>query len=194
MKHAAVLILAAAAFYAAIAEPRSTVLRCPACKGERSLSLTPPNLGQHDGEIGVTPGKPFSNHRWDVEHDRCPLCGGSGRHEMWVLKVRPPNDRDGKEPCTTCWWSGVEPCRRCNHTGYVECPKCKNGRHGARPGWIVEEKPGSGRHGSRHRKITVTACPKCGGVGKVTCSACDGWGGSPCKRCKGEGYKLKKVK
>ncbi len=177
----------------ACADPQTTVSRCPACKGERSLSLTPPNLGQHDGEIGVTPGKPFANHRWDVKHDRCPLCKGTGRHEMWVLKGRPPEDRADKEPCTTCWWSGVEPCRKCEHTGYIACPNCKNFRRGSKPGWIVEEQTTSGRT-SRHKKITVTACSTCGGVGKVRCPACDGMGGQPCKRCKGDGYTQKKVK
>lgn len=195
MKPAAVLIIAAISFTSAHAEPKSIFVRCPACNGERSLSLTPPNLGQYDGEIGVTPGKPFSSHRWDVKHEKCPLCGGAGRREMWVLKARPPEDRADKEPCTTCWWSGVEPCRRCSHTGYVDCPKCKNGRYGATPGWIAEMKQtGCGRSRSRNKKLVVTACPKCGGVGKIVCTSCDGWGGQPCKRCKGEGYKLKKVK
>ena len=189
----AILLFLAVAVGSAGAEPSKTVIRCPACKGERSLSLTPPNLGQHDGEIGVTPGKPFTNHRWDVKHDRCPLCKGTGRHETWVFKGRAPKDREDKEPCTTCWWSGVEPCRRCEHTGYVECPRCKNARRGSKPGWIVEEQSSSGRS-SRHKKITVTACSACGGVGKTRCSACDGMGGQPCKRCKGAGYTQKKVK
>ena len=192
MKNAPFLLLAAA-LGTAFAEPRTTAMRCPACKGERSLSITPPNLGQHDGEIGVTPGKPFSNHRWDVKHDRCPLCKGTGRHEMWVLRGRPPEDRADKEPCTTCWWSGVESCRRCDHTGYADCPKCKNSRRGSKPGWIVEEQATSGRT-SRHKKIMVTACSTCGGIGKVRCSACDGMGGQPCRRCKGAGYTAKKVK
>ncbi|MBO7685901.1 MAG: molecular chaperone DnaJ, partial [Kiritimatiellae bacterium] len=59
--------------------------------------------------------------------------------------------------------------------------------------WIVEEQTSSGRS-SRHKKITVTACSACGGVGKTRCSACDGMGGQPCKRCKGDGYTQKKVK
>ena len=192
MRAVLVLILAAA-IGTACAEPRKAVVRCPACKGERSLSLTPPNLGQHDGEIGVTPGKPFANHRWDVKHARCPLCGGTGRQEMWVLKANPPKDHEDKEPCTTCWWSGVEPCRKCEHTGYVACPGCKNSKRGSKPGWIVEEQTTSGRT-SRHKKIVVTACSTCGGVGKVRCPTCDGMGGQPCKRCKGDGYTQKKVK
>ena len=69
MKAILVLFLASV-LGTACADPRTTVARCPACKGERSISLTPPNLGQHDGEIGVTAGKPFANHRWDVKHDR----------------------------------------------------------------------------------------------------------------------------
>ena len=193
MRASTVLFLAAALAGAVSAEPRTTVSRCPACKGERRLSLTPPNLGQHDGEIGVTPGKPFTNHRWDVKHDRCPLCKGTGRHETWVMKARPPEDRADKEPCTTCWWSGVEPCRRCDHTGYAECPKCKNSRHGSKPGWIVDEQSSSGRT-SKHKKITVSACPTCVGIGKISCSACDGMGGQPCRRCKGAGYTTKKAK
>ena len=146
---AAVFILLAAACGALCAEPRSTVVRCPACKGERSLSLTPPNLGQHDGEIGVTPGKPFANHRWDVKHARCPLCNGTGRQTTWVLKARPPEDRADKEPCTTCWWSGVEPCRRCDHTGYVDCPDARHGtrRSPARP---APRAAGSGKRAAPH--------------------------------------------
>jgi hypothetical protein len=112
---------------------------------------------------------------------------------VWVLKAKPPQDREGKEPCTTCWWSGVEPCRKCEHTGYIACSTCKNSRRGSKPGWIVEEQATSGRT-SRHKKTTVTACSTCGGVGKVRCPACDGMGGQPCKRCKGDGYTQKKVK
>ena len=92
MKTAFAILLAAAVGTVA-AEPHTVVTPCTACKGERSLSLTPPNLGQHDGEIDVTPGKPFTSHRWDVKHSRCPLCKGTGRHEKWVFKVSPPEDR-----------------------------------------------------------------------------------------------------
>ena len=189
---AAIVLLLAAAFGTVHAEPRTTTEPCPACKGARSLSLTPPNLGQHDGEIDVKPGEPFSSHRWDVRHDRCPLCKGSGRHEMWVTKVRPPKDRSDKDPCTTCWWSGVESCRKCNHTGFAECTKCKSSRLGSKPGWVVTELPTCGRH--RRKKIRVTPCTTCGGVVKVSCPACEGMGGQPCKRCKGAGYTPKKVK
>lgn len=183
------------------AEPQTTFTSCTACKGKRSLSLTPPNLGQHDGEIDVTPGKPFTNHRWDVKYARCPLCKGTGRHETWVFKVHPPEDRTDKEPCTTCWWSGVEPCRRCNHTGFADCPKCKSSRRGSKAGWIVEETTVSGRISSRssirtskNKKIKVVPCPECSGIGKVRCTACDGMGGQPCRRCKGAGYTAKRVK
>ncbi len=191
----AILIVSAAVGGAASAEPQRVTTLCPECKGAKSLSLTPPNLGQHDGEIDVTPGKPFTTHRWDVKHARCPLCNGSGRHEMLLLKVKPPKNRDGKEACTTCWWSGVEPCRRCNHTGYVECQKCRTSRNGSKPGWIVEEQKAQGRISFRSRgkkKIQVRACSECGGIGKVKCTACDGLGGQPCKRCKGEGYSIKR--
>ena len=191
----AVLIISAAACGVAPAEPQSAITPCPACKGARSLSLTPPNLGQHNGEIDVTPGKPFTSHRWDVKHERCPLCKGSGRHVTWMLKVRPPTDRADKEVCPTCWWSGVEPCRRCNHTGYMECQKCKSSHRGSKPGWIVEDMPRNGassHYGRNKKKIQVKACGECGGVGKVKCTACDGMGGQPCKRCKGEGFTMKR--
>ena len=196
---ATIVLLLAAALGTACAEPRTTIERCPACNGARSLSLTPPNLGQHDGEIDVTPGKPFTTHRWDVRHSRCPLCKGTGRHELWATKANPPEDRADKDPCMTCWWSGVEPCRRCNHTGFAECPKCKNSRRGSKAGWIVEEQrtKTSGRitsRTSRHAKITVSPCPECSGIGKICCAACNGMGGQPCKRCKGAGYTPKKVK
>ncbi len=190
----AILILSAAACGAAFAEPQSVTKQCQACKGARSLSLTPPNLGQHDGEIDVTKGKPFTTHRWDVRHERCPLCNGTGRHVMWLVKVRPPKDRTDKEVCTTCWWSGVEPCRHCNHTGYMECPKCKNSRRGSKPGWVVEDMPQNGTllRSRNKRKIQVKACEECGGVGKVKCTTCEGMGGTPCKRCKGEGFTIKR--
>ena len=60
----------------AFALPEVRTSPCPACHGRKSLSLTPPNLGQFDGEIGVTPGKPFRTHRFDVRYDKCPLCEG----------------------------------------------------------------------------------------------------------------------
>lgn len=190
-------IFLAAAVGTACADPQKTFTPCPACKGERKLSLTPPNLGQHDGEIDVVPGKPFKNHRWDVKYDRCPLCKGTGRHETWVFKASPPKDRTDKEPCTTCWWSGAEPCRQCNHTGFAECQKCRTSRHGSKPGWVVEETtPGrfSSRTYSKHKKIKVSPCQECSGIGKVRCTACDGMGGQPCRRCKGAGYTAKRSK
>ena len=198
MKTVLTLILIAA-LGTVCAEPQTTFTSCTACKGKRSLSLTPPNLGQHDGEIDVTPGKPFTNHRWDVKYARCPLCKGTGRHETWVFKVRPPENRADKEPCTTCWWSGVEPCRRCNHTGFADCPKCKSSRRGSKAGWIVEEQNTAFSHYSSRtsrnkKKIKVSPCPECSGIGKVRCTACDGMGGQPCRRCKGAGYTAKRVK
>ena len=176
------------------ADPQRVTTPCPACKGAKSLSLTPPNLGQHDGEIDVTKGKPFTTHRWDVKHARCPLCDGSGRHEMWLLTVQPPKDRAKKEACTTCWWSGVEPCRQCSHTGYIECKKCKYSRKGSKPGWIVKEQKvqySIASNGKTKKKLQVTACDECGGLGKIKCTSCDGLGGYPCKHCKGEGYSIK---
>ena len=54
----------------AFATPVTRNVPCPCCKGVRGpVSFTPPNLGQHDGEIGVTSCKPFSTHRFDVKHD-----------------------------------------------------------------------------------------------------------------------------
>lgn len=176
-----------------LADPVSTFRACPACRGEKSLSLTPPNIGQYDGEIGVTPGKPFATHRWDVHHDVCPLCNGKGRIEQYKLKAKPPANAAALDPCTVCWWSGVEPCRKCSHTGILPCPKCKSPHLGSKPGWIATEKKTAGRT-SRHKKLIVTACPECGGLGKMRCPDCDGKCGTPCKRCLGEGSRLKKVK
>ena len=39
-----------ASFCPSLALPRTYVEPCPACHGKRSLSLTPPNLGQFDGD------------------------------------------------------------------------------------------------------------------------------------------------
>ncbi len=197
MKNVLAIFLAAAIGTVA-AEPHTVVTPCTACKGKRSLSLTPPNLGQHDGEIDVTPGKPFTSHRWDVKYSRCPLCKGTGRHETWVVKADPPEERAGKEPCATCWWSGVEPCWKCRHTGLADCQKCKHALRGSKPGWVVEETPTYSRitsHTSKkYKKIKVVPCPECSGIGKVRCTACDGMGGRPCRRCKGAGYTAKRSK
>lgn len=171
-----------------LAEPVSTFVSCPACRGARSLSLTPPNLGQHDGEIGVTPGKPFATHRWDVKHDRCPLCEGSGRREMYRTKVPPPKpeEREGLDICLACRWSGVNPCKKCVGTGVVPCPDCKSSSRGGKPGWIRSERRTGGSR-SRHVKIDVQPCGNCGGVGKVSCPACFGKGATPCRTCKSAG-------
>lgn len=190
MKIIAATILLTAAL---LAEPVTTFRRCPACNGEKSLSLTPPNIGQYDGEIGVTPGKPFASHRWDVRHAKCPLCRGVGHLEQYRLKAKPPEDAATREVCTACWWSGAEPCRKCSHTGFLACPRCKSPRLGSKPGWIATEKKTAGRT-SQHKKLIVTACPDCGGLAKIVCPDCDGKGGQPCRRCKGDGSTPKKAK
>ena len=191
MKTCIAILVAAFAFCTAVANPRRVRARCPACNGERSLSLTPPNLGQHDGELGVTPGKPFTSHKWDVRHDRCPLCDGRGVHEMWQLDVDPPADANGKEVCTKCKWSGIERCRRCNGTGIAQCPDCRKNGKGGVPGWLVGGSPG--RRTSKTRKMVVIACSTCGGLGKIECTFCEGMGGEYCKRCAGKGFKEKKA-
>ena len=190
--------LLSATLFAAIASlatamPQTVVKPCPACKGAKSLSITPPNLGQFDGEVGVTPNKPFRSHRFDVKHARCPLCDGTGIFRMYRTSVKPPKDTEGREPCTVCWWSGVEPCQKCEKTGTVRCRNCQTSRFGAKNGWIAEKKNTPGRT-SKHTKLIVSPCPDCGGVGKVRCSACEGCGGKPCKRCKAEGSFPAKVK
>ena len=50
MKTAFAILLAAAVGTVA-AEPHTVVTPCTACKGERSLSVTPPNLG-HEPPLG----------------------------------------------------------------------------------------------------------------------------------------------
>ena len=177
----------------AVAQPQTIFKTCPACRGQKSLSLTPPNLGQFDGDAGVTPGKPFNTHRFDVRHERCPLCDGTGKLELYRTSVKPPKDPGELEPCTSCWWSGVEPCTKCSKTGIVPCRGCSTARHGAKNGWVAEERKTAGRT-SKHTKLIVSPCPDCGGVGKVVCKSCDGRGGKPCRRCKAEGSMPRKVR
>ena len=187
-----VLLLAAALF--AAADPVSVRKTCPVCNGARSLSLTPPNLGQNDGEIGVAPGKPFSTHRWDVKHPRCLICNGAGRIELYRTKVPPPppEQAEGLDRCPECRWAGVTTCRKCLGTGLVACAACKSASsRGGKPGWIKSEKRTSGST-SRHVKIVVTPCTTCGGVGRVVCADCLGKGAQPCRKCKGDGGLPKK--
>ena len=172
-------------FTALAALPQTRSEPCPACHGRKSVSLTPPNLGQFDGEIGVTQGKPFRTHRFDVRHDKCPLCNGTGRHERWT-PATPPEDKTGLAPCIDCLSTGVAPCQKCKKTGYVQCNKCQSDKS-KKPGWILTEERTSGRT-SRHVKKIVSPCGTCGGIGKVECSACEGRGGTICKKCSGEGF------
>ena len=165
--------------------PQTHAEPCPACHGKRSLSLTPPNLGQFDGEIGVTPGKPFKTHRFDVKYDACPLCDGTGRHKRWKPTM-PPADKTGLTACIDCLCTGIAPCAKCKKTGYVPCTKCASDR-GKKPGWLLTEEKTAGRT-SRHMKKVVTPCGTCKGLGKVECPACEGRGGTVCKKCGGEGY------
>ncbi len=177
------------------AEPVSTFKTCPTCRGKRSLSLTPPNLGQYDGEISVTPGKPFTTHRWDVKIDRCPICDGTGRQEMYKTRVPAPKPEDveGYDKCPECRWSGVSACRKCLATGLQACRDCKSKSRGGKPGWIKTEKRTAGAT-SRHIKIIVSPCGGCQGIGKVLCPDCLGKGATPCRKCKGEGSVPKKEK
>ena len=162
---------------------------CPVCHGRKSVSLTPPNCGQFDGEIGVTPGKPFKTRRFDVKYDICPLCNGTGRLERWT-PTEPPEDKTGLTPCLDCLGTGVASCGKCKKTGFVPCTKCANNKS-KRAGWILSEEKTPGRT-SRHKKKIVTPCNTCKGLGKVECPACEGRGGTVCKKCSGEGYVQKK--
>ena len=173
------------AFTPVFALPEVRTSPCPACHGRKSLSLTPPNLGQFDGEIGVTPGKPFRTHRFDVKYDKCPLCEGTGRRELWTPTV-PPADKTGLAPCIDCLGTGVAQCQKCKRTGYIQCTKCQNDRS-KKPGWLLTEEKTSGRT-SRHMKKVVLPCGACSGIGKVECTACEGRGGTICKKCSGEGH------
>ena len=177
------------------AEPVETARRCPVCHGKRSLSITPPNLGQYDGEIGVTPGKPFTTHRWDVKIARCPICDGTGRQVKYQMRVKPPapEEAEGYEACPDCRWSGVTPCRKCLGTGLQACRDCKSGARGGKPGWIRSERRTAGAT-SRHVKILVTPCGTCQGLGKVVCPDCLGRGAVPCRHCRGTGSLPQKEK
>ena len=127
-----------------VAEPVGEFKLCPQCRGKRSLSLTPPNLGQFDGEIGVTPGKPFTTHRWDVKIPSCPICDGTGRVEKYKTRVQPPKPEEVTEydKCPECRWSPsagnalAEACSRvviANPVPGAGSPDGSN-RRSARPG------------------------------------------------------------
>ena len=176
-----------------VAEPVGEFKLCPQCRGKRSLSLTPPNLGQFDGEIGVTPGKPFTTHRWDVKIPSCPICDGTGRVEKYKTRVQPPKPEEVTEydKCPECRWSGVTVCRKCLGQGVQPCRDCKSSSRGGKPGWIKSEKRTAGST-SKHVKIFVTPCGTCQGVGKIVCPDCLGKGATPCRKCKGEGSLPKK--
>lgn len=198
MKTLSCLALVCATLFV-VAEPTTEFKTCPGCQGRylpggRGISVTPPNLGQYDGEIGVTPGKPFASHRWDVKLDHCPICEGKGRLELYRTRVKPPKPEDveGLDICLECRWSGVTPCRKCLKTGVVACPACKSSRSG-KPGWIKTEKRTAGGS-SRHVKIVVTPCGTCQGLGKVVCPDCLGKGAVPCRKCHGEGGVPRKEK
>jgi len=172
-----------------VAEPAVDVRTCPGCRGQKTFSITPPNLGQYDGEIGVTPGKPFKTHRWDVKIDHCPLCDGAGRQERYRTRVKPPKPESGEglDICPECRWSGVIPCRKCLATGLLPCSACKSSAaHGGKPGWIKTEKRTAGST-SKHVKVLVAPCGTCQGLGKVVCPTCLGKGAVPCRKCAGAG-------
>lgn len=195
MKRSIFAIMSLLSLACTCAEPEAYTALCAACRGKRSLSITPPNLGQYDGEIGVLPGRPFNNHRFDVKYEHCPLCGGTGKHEMYKTKVKPPESPDPKlDPCPDCRWSCVMQCKKCTGTGYQQCPSCSHSTYssnkGGKPGWVVTQKASSSfsRHNSkRYQKTLVTPCPKCSGVGKIICPDCTGHGALPCRKCRGVG-------
>lgn len=170
------------------AEPISEFRICPQCRGKRSLSLTPPNLGQFDGDIGVTPGKPFTTHRWDVKIPNCPICGGTGRVEKYRTHVVSPKPEDAVDcdKCPECRWSGVTTCGKCLGQGALPCHTCKYSPRGGKPGWIKSETRTAGPR-SKHVKVVVSPCDTCQGVGKVVCPDCLGKGAKPCRKCKGAG-------
>lgn len=194
MRSRFVLLAVALTFSVVFAEITTVRVPCSVCRGRRSLTLTPPNLGQYDGEISVTPGKPFTTHRWDVKYDRCPICDGQGWIEKYKTRVKAPKPEDveGLAMCPNCRWSGVVACRKCVGTGLQTCAGCRNAAgRGSRPGWIKTEKRTSGAT-SRHVKILVTPCGTCLGVGKVVCPDCMGHGATPCRKCQGTGGIAKK--
>jgi len=188
MKHVTSIVLLLAAL-AAAAEPAVDVRVCPGCRGRKTFSITPPNLGQYDGEIGVTPGKPFKTHRWDVAIDHCPLCDGTGRQERYRTRVKPPDPAtcEGLDVCPECRWSGVTPCKKCLVTGLLPCAACKtSAARGGKPGWIKSETRTAGST-SKHVKVVVSPCGTCRGLGKVVCPTCLGKGAVPCRKCQGAG-------
>ncbi len=193
MKFPFVLLFVCAA-YTLAAAPFEMMRTCPVCHGKRALSLTPPNLGQHDGEIGVTPGLPFTTHRWDAKIPRCPICDGTGRQVRYRTRVKPPAPEEtaGLVMCVDCRWSGVTDCRKCVTTGLVDCRDCKGAARGGKPGWVKTERRTTGGASSRRVKIIVSPCGTCQGIGKTMCPNCLGKGAVLCRRCHGTGSLPKK--
>ncbi len=200
LKSLAAVFIFALGLVTAGAEPVTQYSLCPACHGKRSLSLTPPNLGQYDGEIGVMPGRPFTSHRFDVKYKVCPLCEGRGRFESYRLTVKAPAEPGNLAPCPDCRWACVQACRKCKGACFIPCEKCGRsssyGNKGGKPGWIVEQKATSNgmRSSMKHAKTLVTPCGTCSGIGRVVCPECQGKGGAICRRCKGEGGLPKREK
>ena len=66
----------------------------------------------YENQLGVTPGKPFRTHRFDVRHDKCPLCNGTGRHERWT-PATPPLSRPTESSTTHARASTTRNSRLC---------------------------------------------------------------------------------
>ena len=111
------------------AEPVETARRCPVCHGKRSLSVTPPNLGQYDGEIGVTPCRKCLGTGLQACRD-C-KSGARGGKPGWIRSERHTAGATSRHvkilvtPCGTCQGLGKVVCPDCLGRGAVPCRHCR---------------------------------------------------------------------
>ena len=173
--------------------PKETYRKCPACGGRGRLVLTPPDYGQHEGEINAAKSK-----RWDVKVDPCPICKGKRRLATLETSGEP---QEGESACSACGWSGAVACRKCKKQGTVKCEhhfqgvkrairhlnKKQMGDIRCKDGWIITEYG----YNEKHIKKKVEPCPECRGTGLAVCRECEGRQATVCKKCLGEGHKVK---
>ena len=182
--------------------PQTYFVPCTACKGKKTLLVTPPSRNPYRKAIGISNTGEIGITQQGIKYDRCPLCDGTGRLERFnMAQLPPPTNVADLVACTHCRACGVQRCRKCARKGLVACPKCANNKSG-KAGWVLvsERKTGEvkveNRSGYKRREEysrTIIPCAFCNGIGIIECSECAGLGGTTCKKCDGEGYVLRKI-